>query len=173
MGVISTIIGVIILVIIIAIVLLIIYAYFIDKGGMICGIDGIGDSIIFGSLCKCPDSDGKDLNGDCYTCPTINGAKTGRTPAAVTAANACSYSRFYTANTDVNCNGLYGSGSYEAVASGKCYRCPSGKVRSAYDLEGSQACGDYLSVSDADKVSAIYDGPSVFPAAITNSILCT
>ena len=168
MGLISNIVGIVILLIIVAIIIFILYVYFIDKGGTVCGIDGIGNSIIFGSICKCPDSDGKDPNGDCYTCPTINGAKTGRTPAAVTASNACSYSRLYTANADINCNGLYGSGSYEAVATNKCYKCPTGTCRSIYDLEGSTACGPCGGIANQ---AANYNGPSVFPAAVTNSVL--
>lgn len=166
MGVITTIIGVVILVIIIAIVLLIIYAFFIDKGAMICGIDGIGDSITFGSLCKCPDSDGKDLNGDCYTCPTINGVKTVRTAQAVTASNACAASLTPILNS--NCTDLYGSGSYEAVASGKCYTCPAGTCRSIYDLEGTTACGPCGGIANQ---TANYNGSSSFPATITNSLL--
>lgn len=169
MGLVWNIIGFIILIIIVALVIFILYEYFIDKGAMICGIDGIGNSIMFGSLCKCPDSDGKDPNGNCYTCPIINGAKTGRTTAAVTAANACSYSKLYTANANANCSNLYGADSKEAISSSKCYTCPTGTCKSTIDdLEGTTACGPCGGIANQ---AAIYNGLSVFPAAITMSVL--
>jgi len=169
MGLVWNIIGFIILIIIVALVIFILYEYFINKGANICGMSSVRNSPIFSSLCKCPGADGKDLNGDCYTCPTENGVKTGRTPAAVTEANACSYSRLYTANGDLNCSGLYGTGSYEAVASGKCYSCPPNTCKSTIDdIEGPQACGPCGGIANQ---AANYDGLSVFPANITTSVL--
>jgi hypothetical protein len=163
MGFITTIIGVIILVIIVAIILLIIYVYFIDKGAIICGIDGIGNSIIFGSLCKCPDADGKDPNGDCYTCPTINGVKTVRTAQAVTASNACAAS--LTPILSSNCTDLYGAGT---DTNGQCYTCPSGYDT---DIFNPGKCGPKWSIFSTDIVDATSLGPSSTPATITKSVL--
>ena len=163
MGLVWNIIGFIILIIIVALVIFILYEYFIDKGANICGMSGVSNSPIFGSLCKCTGTDGKDLNGECYTCPTINSKKTVRTLAAVTASNACASS--VTPILNSYCTDLYGAGT---DSNGQCYTCNSGYSQVIGD---PSMCGPTGSILSDDKVNAISLGPSVFPATLTTAVL--
>jgi len=163
MGLVWNIIGFIILIIIVALVIFILYEYFINKGANICGMSSVRNSLIFSSLCKCTGTDGKDPNGECYTCPTKNGKKTTRTLAAVTASNACASSSIPIGNS--NCTDLYGAGT---DFNGQCYTCSDGYSPVIGD---PSKCGPSGSLLTTDKVNATSLGQSVFSANLTTALL--
>jgi hypothetical protein len=162
MGLIGKIIGIVFLIIIVVLTIFILYEYFVNKGANICAAVSANPlvSLIFSNSCKCPNSDGKDPNGTCYTCPTIGSMKTYRSASAVTASDAC-----WAGLT--NCEKMYGSGSTVDAIAGVCYTCPNGLCRSIYSVTGDTACGPCGGVAN----SAAILNPLSVPAILTQSIL--
>jgi hypothetical protein len=162
MGLIGKIVGIVFLVIIVALIIFILYEYFVNKGANICAAANTNPfvSLIFSTSCKCPDSDGKDPNGTCYTCPTMNNIKTSRTVSAVDSRTTCG-------GAVLSPCAIYGSNSFLDGTS--CYSCPSSSsVRTLSAITSNTACGTSLISGNA---SAILNGPTQVPAILAQSIL--
>jgi hypothetical protein len=118
----------VLLLIVIAVIVLGVYIY-ITGGSFLCGIAGLN------LWCKCPSNDarvsGGDPDGNCWTCPKINGSQTLRTGDSVTSTTACGG----------DCGSMYKGGFPDIIDNGTCWSCPPNfSIRTGDPVNTSTAC---------------------------------
>ncbi|MDF1749250.1 MAG: hypothetical protein P1V34_10295 [Alphaproteobacteria bacterium] len=84
----------------------------------------------------CAEGTFPDPNGNCYTCPT--GFR--RTIAAVTANNACFRNERLQAAEHTASLTCPAGELFDFVDGGTCWECPTGSVRSLYDVKSNKSC---------------------------------